>query len=147
MFRIEMDQCPTYLSNCVTYVSSRQYIDTVCDQLTLTLSKHRVSALYSVNTIFLTLDHMCGTFFLLTFDLHPVCILSSDFLILVSSVMHFSRNYCTVPVFYFCNGHINTFLHLHFYIHIFYPSTQPTTEQVRVACQLSERIIFKPEVH
>jgi hypothetical protein len=89
---------------CLTalHTSFHGILDTVCDRLPVTRSEQRVCALNLMNALFLTLDHMRGrpTVFRMTFDLHPGFILLSDFLRLIFSVMHFSRSYCTVPVFF-----------------------------------------------
>lgn len=70
MFCAEMGQCPTYLYDCIhTYLHSK--LDTICNRLTVTRSKHRVIALNLANALFLTLDHMRGTHFQMTFDQHP----------------------------------------------------------------------------
>jgi hypothetical protein len=57
-------------------------LDTVWYQLTanVTRSKHRICTLSLANAPFLTQFHMHGTLFQLTFNLHPVYILLSDFL-------------------------------------------------------------------
>jgi hypothetical protein len=81
--------------------------------LLVTRLKHHVCALNLVSAVFLTLDHMRGTLFQLTLDLHPIFILLSNVLRLVSSVMHISCNYCTVHVFRFVTGTLVSLLHLH----------------------------------